>query len=135
MRELAMAMPAAKAPTIGDNPMAVAATALPKHVAVATTSTVPLAFHRSARVISRGAIVNTIAIKSSQNAKVRNRIQAISEGRGTTPEVTIDKITAKTTNESTSSITAELIIMLPSSELSLPISSRVLTVIAILVAV
>ncbi len=74
-----MAMPAAKAPTIGDNPIAVAATALPKHVAVATTSTVPLALHRSECVTSRGAIVNTTPIKSSQNAKVRNRLDKSSE--------------------------------------------------------
>ncbi len=128
-------MPAAKAPKIGDKPITPANAALPKHVAVATTSTVPLTFQRSATPTIRGITLKDNAKRRSQNIIVRNRSQIMSNSWGATPEVTIDKTIARTTKPNTSSITAAFIITFPSTVWSFPISSKVLRVIAILVAV
>ena len=54
--EFAKAIPAAKAPTIGDKPMYAASAAAPKHEAVAAASNVSSDLPRASRLIMRGRI-------------------------------------------------------------------------------
>lgn len=115
---LAIAIPAAKEPTIGDKPMYAANAEAPKQDAVAAASKVavdPL----DVKLIIFGRIMAEKTVMPNHNPKEVNITVAILNGFITCAVVIKDTITPKTANPNTSSTTAALIIILDSTFLVL----------------
>src|SRR5665647_475239 len=106
-------MPAAKAPTIGDNPKTAANAEAPKHDAVAAASTTP-SFPFEVKLIIFGRINAAKTVKVNHNAR-EVEITTITLNGVIGVEVDMNEtMTPKIASPNTSSTTAALIIILDS---------------------
>jgi hypothetical protein len=136
-----MAIPIAKAPTIGDRPAKAAIPAAPKNAAVVIPSTLPLDFHSLSEWRSLG-IKNTAPTSIAANipstwsmSSTMSVIAGMAAVAAPSPPCTMDTTTESTAMASMSSTMAAPSIRRASFDCILPISDSTWMDIAMLVAV